>query len=144
MTASSGLPFTVRTTQDYSNTGSSSPRPDRVCNGTGPKELTQWFNTSCFSTTALAQDLANGTPRFGTSGRNILRQPGLQNWDIGMTKKFTIHDSLAAEFKGGFFNAFNHTNFGPPGSVIGSGTAGVISSQAGSPRNIQLAFKVDF
>lgn len=144
VTASSGLPFTVRTTQDYSNTGSASPRPDRVCNGAGPKNLTEWFNTSCFSTTALAQDFANGMPRFGTSGRNVLRLPGLQNWDIGMTKKFTIHDSMAAEFKGGFFNAFNHTNFGPPGSVIGSSTAGVISSQAGSPRNIQLALKVDF
>ena len=144
VTASTGLPFTVRTTQDYSNTGSASPRPDRTCNGTGPRKLNQWFNTSCFSTAALAQDFANGTPRFGNAGRNILRLPGMQNWDIGLNKKFTIHDQLAAEFKGGFFNAFNHTNFGAPGSVIGSSTAGVISSQAGSPRNIQLAIKLDF
>ena len=144
VTASTGLPFTVRTTQDYSNTNSASPRPDRVCNGTGPKKLNEWFNTNCFSTAALAQDFADGTPRFGNSRRNILRQPGMQNWDIGTTKKFTIHDGIAAEFKGEFFNAFNHTNFGAPGAVIGSDTAGVISSQSGSPRNVQLALKVDF
>jgi hypothetical protein len=144
VSASSGLPFTVRTTQDYSNTGSASPRPDRVCNGTGPQKLTEWFNTSCFTTTALAQDFANGTPRFGNSGRNILRQPGVQNWDIGLIKKFVIHEGLGAEIKGEFFNAFNHTNFGAPGSVIGSSTAGVISYQAGSPRNVQLAVKVHF
>jgi hypothetical protein len=144
ISASSGLPFTVRTSQDYSNTNSPSPRPDRVCKGVGPKSLTEWFSTNCFTTTALAQDFANGTPRFGNSGRNILRQPGMQNWDIGLIKKANLREGVVAEFKGEFFNAFNHTNFGPPGSVIGSSTAGVISSQAGSPRNIQLALKLEF
>jgi hypothetical protein len=144
ISASSGLPFTVRTNQDYSNTNSPSPRPDRTCNGPGPKKLTEWFDSGCFTTSALAQDFANGTPRFGNSGRNILRQPGMQNWDIGLTKKTNLSKGLIAEFKGEFFNAFNHTNLGPPGAVIGSGTVGVISSQAGSPRNIQLALKVDF
>jgi hypothetical protein len=92
----------------------------------------------------LAQDFANGRPRFGNSGRNILRQPGMQNWDIGLTKKAKLREGLVAEFKGEFFNAFNHTNWGPPGGVIGSSTVGIISSQAGSPRNVQLAVKVDF
>ncbi len=144
ISASSGLPFTVRASQDYSNTNSASPRPDRVCNGSGPKKITEWFDSGCFTTAALAQDFANGNPRFGNSGRNILRQPGLQNWDIGLTKKTNIGKGMAAEFKGEFFNTFNHTNFGPPGAVIGSSTVGLISSQAGSPRNIQLALKLDF
>jgi hypothetical protein len=51
---------------------------------------------------------------------------------------------MIAEIKGEFFNAFNHTNWGPPGATIGSSTVGVISSQAGSPRNVQLAVKIDF
>jgi hypothetical protein len=144
VSASSGLPFTVTTTQDYSNTGSASPRPDRTCNGSGPKALADWFNTGCFTTAALAQAFANGTPRFGDSGRNILAQPGMQNWDIGFIKKTNVGERFTTEFKGELFNAFNHTNFGPPGAVIGSSTAGVISSQAGNPRNIQLALKLDF
>lgn len=144
VSASSGLPFTVTTTEDYSNTNSASPRPDRVCRGAGPKTLNEWFNTGCFTTAALAQALASGTPRFGDSGRNILEQQGMQNWDLGFIKKNNIGERITTEFKGEFFNAFNHTNFGPPGAVIGSSTAGVISSQEGNPRNVQLAFKVDF
>ncbi len=143
VTATSGLPFTVTTTQDYSNTGSSSPRPDRICKGTGPKTLSEWFNPNCFTTAALAQALANGTPRFGTSRRNILAEPGAQNWDLAFIKRTPINDRMTAEFRGELFNAFNHTNFGAPGSVIGTSTAGVISS-AGSPRDVQLAVKFEF
>jgi hypothetical protein len=143
ITANNGLPFTVTSTQDFSNTGSTSPRPDRVCNGSGPKSISEWFNTSCFTTTALANALAAGTPRFGTSGRNILPEPGVQNWDISMTKKVKVRGPIGVEFKGEFFNTFNHTNLGAPGSVIGTATAGLISS-SGPPRNIQLAVKLSF
>ncbi len=143
ITAHTGLPFTVTTTQDYSNTNSYSPRPDRVCNGTGPKTLSEWFNVNCFTTSALAQALANGTPRFGTARRNILLQPGVQNWDFAFIKRTAIHDGITAEFRGEMFNAFNHTNFGAPGEVIGSGTEGIISYSSG-PRDIQLAVKLEF
>jgi hypothetical protein len=143
ITATSGFPFTVTSTQDYSNTGSPSPRPDRICNGTGPKTISEWFNTSCFTTAVLAQALADGTPRFGTSERNILIGPGVQNWDIAFIKKTRINDRMTVEFRGELFNAFNHTNFGIPGSVVGTSTVGIISSSSG-PRDIQLALKVDF
>lgn len=144
ISANSGLPFTVTSNQDYSNTNSASPRPDRVCRGVGPKRVDAWFNTGCFSTAALARALDNGAPRFGNSGRNILALPGFQNWDIGLIKKTNAGERVTTEFKAEFFNAFNHTNFGPPGSVIGSSTAGVISSQNGNARDVQLALKVDF
>ena len=143
VSAHSGQPFTVTSSQDYSNTNSSSPRPDRICNGSGPKKVAEWFNTDCFTTTALGQALSNGTPRFGNTGRNILLLPGLQNWDLAFIKKTTIKDRLSAEFKAELFNAFNHTNLGAPGSVIGTQTAGVISS-SGPPRDVQLAIKLEF
>ncbi len=143
VSAHSGQPFTVTSAQDYSNTGSSSPRPDRVCNGSGPNKISKWFNNSCFTTTALGQALANGTPRFGTAGRNILLLPGVQNWDLAFIKKTTLRGPFAAEFKAELFNAFNHTNLGAPGSVIGTDTAGVISS-SGPSRDVQLAIKLDF
>lgn len=143
ISAHTGFPFTVTSTQDYSNTNSSSPRPDRTCNGSGPKTISEWFNVSCFTTDLLAQALANGTPRFGTSGRNILIGPGVQNWDLAFIKRTTIHGSMVAEFRGELFNAFNHTNFGIPGSVFGTSMAGIISSSSG-PRDIQLAVKLEF
>ncbi|MGB0122787.1 MAG: TonB-dependent receptor [Silvibacterium sp.] len=143
ITVHGGLPFTVTATQDYSNTNSFSPRPDRTCKGTGPKQISEWFDTSCFTTDALAQALANGTPRFGTSGRNILQGPGTQNWDLAFIKRTHINDRITSEFRGEFFNAWNHTNLGTPGAVFGTGTFGVISSSSG-PRDVQLAVKLEF
>jgi Carboxypeptidase regulatory-like domain len=143
VTAHSGLPFTVTSSLDYSNTNSYSPRPDRVCNGTGPKTINEWFNLNCFTTAALAQALANGTPRFGTSRRNILIAPGAQNWDFAFIKRTPITGRVTAEIRGELFNAFNHTNLGPPGEVIGTSTAGIISFGSGG-RDIQLAAKVEF
>ena len=143
VTAHSGLPFTVTSAQDFSNTGSSSPRPDRTCTGSGSKTLNEWFNIDCFSTGNLQQAVSNGTPRFGNSGRNILTLPGVQNWDLAIIKKTKLTERTAFELKGEFFNAFNHTNFGAPGSVIGTSTAGLIS-YAGAPRDVQLAVKFEF
>ena len=143
ITVHGGLPFTVTATQDYSNTNSFSPRPDRTCKGTGPKQISEWFDTNCFTTDALAQALANGTPRFGTSGRNILQGPGTQNWDLAFIKRTHINDRITSEFRGEFFNAWNHTNLGTPGAVFGTGTFGVISSSSG-PRDVQLAVKLEF
>jgi hypothetical protein len=143
ITAHSGLPFTVTSSQDYSNTNSYSPRPDRVCKGTGPRTVSEWFNIDCFTTADLAQALASGMPRFGTSSRNILTQAGVQNWDMAFIKRTAVNDHITAEFRGELFNAFNHTNFGAPGEVIGTSTAGLISNSSG-PRDIQLAVKVSF
>lgn len=143
VTARSGFPFTVTSSQDFSNTGSVSPRPDRTCSGAGLKTISEWYNVSCFSTDALAQALANGTPRFGNSGRNILIGPGSQNWDIAVLKRTPITERVTSELRGEFFNAFNHTNFGLPGTVIGSATAGLITSAAGG-RNVQVALKLTF
>jgi hypothetical protein len=143
ITAHSGLPFTVTSTLDYSNTGTQSPRPDRICNGTGPKTISEWFNPACFTTDALAQAFANGTPRFGTSRRNILIGPGTQNWDLAFIKRTNVGERITTEFKGELFNVFNHTNFGTPASTVGTSDIGIISSSA-RPRDIQLAVKVSF
>ena len=50
---------------------------------------------------------------------------------------------MTTELRGEFFNAFNHTNFGEPGTTIGTRDAGVISS-SDAPREIQLAVKLLF
>jgi hypothetical protein len=143
ITYQSGYPFTVSTGQDFSNTGSNSPRPDRVCSGIGPQTVNEWFNVNCFSTTALAAALANGTPRFGDSGRNILEGPKLSETDVSFIKRFRVGERIQPEFRAEFFNLFNHPNFGAPNATIGSSLAGHITS-AGSPRDVQLALKVSF
>jgi hypothetical protein len=143
VTFQSGYPYTVLSPQDFSNTGSGSPRPDRICNGAGPQSVANFFNTSCFSVAALSAALASGTPRFGNSGRNILFGPGLDTWDVSLIKKTQITERYGLEFRAEFFNLFNRPNFGTPGSTIGTSTAGVITG-AGAPRDIQFGLKFEF
>jgi len=147
--AQSGYPFSVYSATDFSNTGSFAPRPDRLCNGTGPGKLAEWFNLNCFSTVALQQALANGTPRFGNSGRNILTGPRLFDLDASLSKRFSIGERVKVEFRGEFFNLVNHPNFALPNSFIGSASAGVISNTVplgatGYNREIQLGMKFQF
>lgn len=139
----SGRPFTVTSSQDFSNTFSVSPRPDRICNREGPRTIAEWFDLSCFSTAALSAALSNGTPRFGTSGRNILTGPRYSNTDISLIKHFDLSERIKTEFRAEFFNLFNHPNLGVPNSVIGSSTAGHITSAA-SARDIQFGLKLKF
>jgi hypothetical protein len=145
ITFQSGFPFTVLSNQDFSNTGSTSPRPDRICNGSGPKTVEEWYDVSCFTTDALAQALASGRPRFGNSGRNILTGPGLQQWDVSLIKRTQITERLNLEFRAEAFNLFNHPNFyfGSGNNTIGTAEAGQITS-AGSPRDIQFGIKLKF
>ncbi len=138
-----GFPFTVLSPNDWSNTGSTSPRPDRTCNGAGPQTTAEWFNTGCFSTTGLAQALSNSAPRFGNSGRNILTGPGLHEWDISFIKKNQLTERLGLELRFEFFNIFNTANFNNPGSTIETSTAGLLTG-AGTPRDIQFGLKLEF
>jgi hypothetical protein len=143
ITFQSGFPFTVLANQDFSNTGSFFPRPDRTCNGAGPQTVAEWFDVNCFNTDSLAQALANGAPRFGNSGRNILIGPGIQQWDVSVIKRNPITEKVNLEFRAEFFNLFNHPNFGIPGTTIGTQSAAVITSAA-SPRDIQFGLKLKF
>lgn len=114
----------------------------------------QWFNP-----TAFARPL-NGT--LGNTGRNILRGPGINNWDISVFKNFNITERVRFQLRGETFNTFNHTQLGGgtndglnsnnqihpsgPGQIVDPstiGTAGQITS-ARDPRTIQVAAKFFF
>ena len=113
----SGFPFTVRS-KDYSNSGSNNPRPDRTCFGNGPKTINEWFDTSCFTVTALQADQLAGNFRFGNSGRNVLSGPGLNNWDFKLMKRFQITERFNTEFRFELYNMWNHADFGYPGTRV--------------------------
>lgn len=80
---------------------------------------------------------------FGNSGINILRGPGLVNWDAGLFKNFRLRERLRLQFRAEFFNATNTAHFGNPTVNIQSPTAGKILSAA-TPGQIQFAMKLIF
>jgi hypothetical protein len=68
--------------------------------------IESWFNTAAFAQPALGE--------AGNSGRNILRAPGISNFDLSLFKNFTLSERLRLQFRLESFNAFNHTQFGNP------------------------------
>jgi len=87
-------------------------------------------------------------PAFGTEGdarRNILKGPGLNNWDFALMKDTAVTESTRIELRVEFFNLWNHTQFDPNGisTDFNSPTFGQEFS-ALAPRIMQLAGKFFF
>ena len=106
-----------------------------------------------------ATGVPGGVPLFshGDSGRNFLRGPGINDWDISILKDFKFTESKSLEFQANFFNAFNHVQFfGPSSSEGASGfssnfgqvtsdtTPSTTTAYYRGPRLIQFALKVYF
>ena len=122
-------------------------RPNLVGNPNGkPCVAGTIFNTCAF--------VDNTIPfTFGDAGRNIVRGPGLQNWDLSIFKMFPIRDQMRLEFRSEFFNIWNHVNpvFEPVGLIgeepqpVEFGTPQFGFPQgARDPRFIQFAMKFYF
>ena len=76
-------------------------------------------------------------------GRNAIYGPGQINFDMALTRRFTVGERWKLDLRADFFNIMNHANWGNPGTNITSGTFGEITS-FGSPRLIQMALKLYF
>jgi hypothetical protein len=66
--------------------------------------------------------------QFGNSSRQFFHGPGLDNTDLGLTKRTRITESIAFEIRAEFFNIFNHALFNNPNGNINSGNFGQITS----------------
>lgn len=98
-------------------------------------------------------------------GRNSLRRPGMNNWDLSLQKTVRLGEKLRVLLRGQAFNAFNHTQFNGINSTLrfsgltnptitnlpydsngklvltnGFGTVSGVES----PRIVQLVMKVEF
>jgi hypothetical protein len=119
------------------NFGSGFNRPDRVCNGALSNHTVQkFFDTSCFVNPA--------TGELGNSNRTPLYGPGFVNTDFSAIKHFRIRERTGLEFRGEFFNLFNHPQFYLPGQDVASSNFGRITQTVNNPRLIQFALKLDF
>ncbi len=99
-----------------------------------------WFNPCAFVSPAGA---------FGTEGRNILTGPGFTNIDFSLSKSMALGaENHRLQFRGDFFNLFNHPNFDIPSHVLGGTSFGkVLSANAYGdkpPRQIQLSLRYVF
>jgi len=84
------------------------------------------------------------TQTFGTSGRNILRVPGVWNTDLDITREFPIKERVKLQFRAEFFNFPNTSHFNGPGtSVTSPGSFMQVTSSYGE-RQIRFALRMQW
>ena len=58
--------------------------------------------------------------RFGTTGRNVMRGPGMWNLDLSLFRTFALGERWKLEFRAEAFNVTNTPKFANPGSYVAS------------------------
>ena len=142
----SGFPFTPQIGSNRSGDGDirNPDRPNLNPNFTGPVVLgnpNQWFNPAAFSLPAA------GT--YGDLGRGTYEGPGLAEVDLSLLKTTAITERINLQFRMEVFNVLNRSNYGSPNPIVFSGTApsssaGLITTAATLPRQIQFGLKLIF
>ena len=142
VTAQSGQPFTPVLSSDNSNTGNTGgnfgiDRPNVVHTPSLAKRSPQqWFDVTAFAIPARYT--------FGNAGRNILRGPGLATTDLSLRRSFAFGEKLRLVTEAQAFNTLNRANFNLPNAIADQpSTFGKIFS-AKSPRQIQMALRLQF
>lgn len=148
-TIQSGNPVFVDQACNRANTTAGTMRPDLLHNPNDlaggrshGQEVTEWFDTSAFVNVCPGPE---GPFSFGDAGRNIVRGPGINDWDFGLFKNIPVGgEGRHLEFRSEFFNIPNHPIFGQPGGTAGTPQFGTILGTAVDPREIQFALKFYF
>jgi len=142
----SGTPFSITRADDRARVGEGSNGqpvdiigdPDANANGqfsTGT-DTNFAFNPQAFAQAPLG--------KFGNSTRNILRNPGDQQWDIAFFKNFSFAGAHRMQLRAEIFNFPNHPNLSGPITDITNSNFGRIVTKDGSRRDIQLAIRYLF
>jgi len=102
---------------------------------------TQWFDPSAF--------LLPTPGTFGNLGRGTYTGPGLAEVDMSVFKNIPLSERFRLQFRAEFFNLLNRANLGTPSANVFSGTsvsasAGLITTLATTPRQIQFGLKLTF
>jgi hypothetical protein len=127
----------TQATNNNSSLGFAVQRPNRVAdpNQIDARSVARYFNTAAFT----------AAPQFviGTSSRNPVRGPGLQNADLMIGKTFRITERVNLELRAEVFNVSNTPPLNDPNGSFGSAAFGSITS-AGNPRDFEFVAKIRF
>jgi hypothetical protein len=81
----------------------------------------------------------------GRSGRNTLRGLGHWNLDASLGKKARINERVSAVLTGDFINLLNHVEFVDPTLSLQSASSfGVLTTQYGTARAVQVSLRIEF
>jgi outer membrane receptor protein involved in Fe transport len=154
-----GLPFTPSYRDCNADRDTGWCRPDLV----GDFRLDdptrdKWFETTPLAASGQVTPLTQngqvlgpwGRPQrgsFGSVGRNRLLGPSFQQWDMSLSKSFSITERFKAQFRAEVFNAPNRVNLANPNACVDCpGTAGRITNifQLATMRQWQFGLRLQY
>jgi hypothetical protein len=97
--------------------------------------INNWVNRAAF---ANAPD-----NRFGNAPVGNVEAPGLQTYNLSVSKNFQFHERFRMRYQADFFNAFNIANFTGLNNNLASSAFGTLPT-AYPPRKIQMQLKLTF
>jgi hypothetical protein len=107
-------------------------------------DIHQWFDPNLpFEKTSAKQPGSYHVRMLPNRFGNLVG-PGIDNWDIKVTKRFRIREQMSTLFSVDFLNAFNHTNFTEPNTDPTSTNFGKLTAQRGLSRVIQFNLRFVF
>jgi len=150
-TIQSGDRLTITDSLGGSIYGSVSTSRAQLCPGIGNGQietrggihsrLNNYFNSAAF---CPAPALDGGTD-YGDSSTGVVRGPYQNNTDLTVSRIFKLGgENRTLDFRGEFFNAFNHPQYADPLVAYGTPGFGTIQNTSVAPRIIQFAAKIQF
>ena len=134
----SGAPYEVDVSGDNANTGNNFSHANRI-SGVNPYTTVdprQRLNPAAFAIPDF------GT--FGNGGRNSLRQTPSKNLDLSVFRSFPIRDAVALTLRLESFNLTNTAIFSTPSTTLNDSNFGAVTSTRNTPRQLQVAAKINF
>jgi hypothetical protein len=132
---------------EYGSFGCGSEGEFWVKNGT-PKILHQfagyggtgkYFSTTNADGSAIFTAPPAGTFNLQQGVRNSIYQPGYQDWNLSLKKKFMLSEKVSSEFTADAYNFINHPNWSGPNLNPTSGQFGEVTGKSTSnPRQLQV------
>jgi predicted heme/steroid binding protein len=109
----------------------------------GSQDPAQWFAVKNADGSPIFTAPAKGTFNMQPNVRSRIHNPGFQNWNIGLYKKFAINERTGFQFRAEAFDAFNHPNWNGADFNPTSATFGKVTAKS-NERNIQLSLRLYF
>jgi hypothetical protein len=111
---------------------------------TSQRSVARWFDVGAFAAPAAGF--------YGTSAKGVIKGPGSEVVNVGLSKRFTIADRLQVRWEMTATNFFNTPNYNNPGVTITSiAAAGVITAAGGEqdldaagPRSFRTGLRIEW
>lgn len=132
----SGTPLTFNAAYDNLGSGVTNRANVTCAHVRTVGSVSQWFDTSCFTTPAPFE--------LGNSGSGKVHGPGYHNADLSLSKSERLREGMNITFQVDAFNATNTPHYSNPATSLSDSNFGQISGTNGIPRELQLGVHFNF